>query len=171
MLSFAIRDQKCKGDYLPELTLGSLATVLEATRFIMIDMRANNLRRNMKANWESKMRDQTHPYWAQRKMLITSVDKAYEIFNNYKSDRDLSLAIESVFTALTLRDGFSMAKKPSHIVRVWEQIRGERRKIYRIANELMGTLTDPEETKSITSKGDRCKADYLYLPEYDPARM
>lgn len=171
MLSFAIRDQKCQGDYLPELTLGSLATVLEATRFIMIDMRANTLRRNMKAHWESKMRDQTHPYWAQRKMLITSVDKAYDIFNNYKSDRDLSLAIESVFTALTLRDGFSMAKKPSHIVRVWEQIRGEKRKIYRMANELMGTLTDPEETKSITSKSDRCKADYLYSPEYDPARM
>jgi len=137
----------------------------------MIDMSANNLRRNMKAHWEGTKRDQAHPYWAQRKMLITSVDKAYDIFNNYKSDKDLALAIESVFTALTLRDGFSMSKKASHIVRTWEMVRGERNKIYKLANELMGTLTDPVEIKSISDKSVRCKADYLYSPGYDPARM
>jgi hypothetical protein len=171
MLSFAIRNQKGQGDYLPELTLGSLATILESTRYMMIDMNANNLRRNMKAHWEVEKREQSHPYWAQRKMLITSVDKAYEIFNNYKSDKDLGLAIESVFTALTLRDGFSMSKKPSHIVRVWEQIRGEKRKIYRVANELMATITDPEELKKITDTSNRCKSDWLYSPTYDPTKM
>jgi hypothetical protein len=171
MLSFAIRNQKGQGDYLPELTLGSLATILESTRYMMIDMNANNLRRNMKAHWEGQKREQSHPYWAQRKMLITSVDKAYEIFNNYKSDKDLGLAIESVFTALTLRDGFSMSKKPSHIVRVWEQIRGEKRKIYRVANELMATITDPEELKKITDTSSRCKSDWLYDPTYDPTKM
>ena len=171
MLSFAIRNQKGQGDYLPELTLGSLATILESTRYMMIDMNANNLRRNMKAHWEVEKREQSHPYWAQRKMLITSVDKAYEIFNNYKSDKDLGLAIESVFTALTLRDGFSMSKKPSHIVRVWEQIRGEKRKIYRVANELMATVTDPDELKRITDTSNRCKSDWLYSPTYDPTKM
>jgi len=171
MLSFAIRNQKGQGDYLPELTLGSLATILESTRYMMIDMNANNLRRNMKAHWEAEKREQSHPYWAQRKMLITSVDKAYEIFNSYKSDKDLGLAIESVFTALTLRDGFSMSKKPSHIVRVWEQIRGEKRKIYRVANELMATVTDPEELKKITDTSNRCKSDWLYSPTYDPTKM
>jgi hypothetical protein len=171
MLAFAIRNQKGQGDYLPELTLGSLATILESTRYLMIDMNANNLRRNMKAHWEGEKREQSHPYWAQRKMLITSVDKAYEIFNHYKSDKDLGLAIESVFTALTLRDGFSMAKKPSHIVRVWEQIRGEKRKIYRLANDLTATVSDPEELKKITDTSDRCKSDYLYSATYDPTKM
>ncbi len=171
MLAFAIRNQKGQGDYLPELTLGSLATILEATRYLMIDMNANNLRRNMKAHWEAEKREQSHPYWAQRKMLITSVDKAYEVFNNYKSDKDLGVAIESVFTALTLRDGFSMAKKPSHIVRVWEQVRGEKRRIYKLANELMATVSDPEELKKITDTVNRCKSDYLYTATYDPTKM
>lgn len=171
MLSYAIRDQKGQGSYLPELTLGSLATILESTRYIMIDMKANTLRRNMKANWEAAKRDQTHPYWAQRKMLITSVDKSYEIFGNYQSDKDLTLAIESVFNALTLRDGFSMAKKASHIVRVWEQIRGEKNKIYKLANDLMATITDSDELAHITDKSKRCKPDYLYSATYDPKKL
>lgn len=170
-LAYAIRDQKGQGDYLPELTLGSLATTLECTRFLMIDMRANNLRRNMKEHWEATKRDQTHPYWAQRKMLITSVDKAYEIFNSYKSDKDLPMAVESVFNALTLRDGFSMSKKQSHIVRTWEQVRGEKNRIYKMANELIATVADPEELKAIMDKNSRCNAGFLYEPTYDPQKM
>ncbi|WP_438983655.1 primase-helicase family protein, partial [Vulcanococcus sp.] len=159
-LAYAIRDQKGQGDYLPEMTLGSLSSILESIRFLMIDMRANNLRRNMKAHWESAKRDNNHPYWAQRKMLITSVDKAYEIFNSYKSDKDLSLAVESVFNALTLRDGFSMGKKQSHIVRTWEQVRGEKKKIYRMARELLGTVTDAVELKAIQDKSVRSQTDW-----------
>jgi hypothetical protein len=170
-LAYAIREQKGQGDYLPELTLGSLATTLECTRFLMIDMRANNLRRNMKEHWENTRRDQTHPYWAQRKMLITSVDKAYEIFNSYKSDKDLPMAVESVFNALTLRDGFSMSKKQSHIVRTWEQVRGEKNRIYKMANELIATVTDPEELKAIGDRNTRCNAAYLYEAGYDPQKM
>jgi hypothetical protein len=170
-LSFAIRHQHGKGDYLPELTLGSLATVLESTRFIMIDMRANNLRKEMKAHWEGGKRDHSHPYWAQRKMLISSVDKAYEIFNNYKSDKDLALATENVFSALTLRDGFSMGKKMSHIVRTWEQVRGEKKKIYQIANELISKVTDPEEIKAIQDKTCRAQVSFIYSTEYDPRKL
>jgi hypothetical protein len=84
-LAYAIRVHKCQGNYLPELTLGSMGVVIEACRFLMVDMRANNLRRAMKAHWEKNKRSQPHPYWAQRKLLITSVDKSYEIFNNYKA--------------------------------------------------------------------------------------
>lgn len=171
MLAFAIRDQKGKGNYLPELTLGSLATVLECTRFIMIDMQANNLRRNMKQHWENKSRDQSHPYWAQRKLLITSVDKAYEIFNDHRANKDLALATESVFSALTLRDGFSMGKKMSHIVRTWEMIRGEKNRIYKMANELMSTITDQDELSYILDRDKRCKTDWIYSAEYDPSKM
>lgn len=170
-LSYAIRDQKGQGNYLPELTLGSLATILESTRFIMIDMKANNIRKNMKQHWENAKRDHSHPYWAQRKMLISSIDKSYDIFNNYKNDRDLSLATESVFSALTLRDGFSMSKKMSHIVRTWEMVRGERNRIYKLANELLSTLTDPEEVKYVTDKNNRCNAEWIYSPTYDPSKL
>jgi hypothetical protein len=170
-LAYAIRDQKGKGTYLPELTLGSLYTVLENTRFIMIDMKANNLRRNMKAHWEAARRDQAHPYWAQRKLLITSIDKAHEIFNNYRADRDLALATESVFAALTLRDGFSMSKKMSHIVRTWEMVRGEKNKIYQMANELMSSVEDKEELDYITNKSNRCKSDWIYNADYDPSKL
>lgn len=169
-LCYAIRNNKGVGNYLPELTLGSLATILESTRFIMIDMKANNLRRNMKAHWEGKKRDQAHPYWAQRKMLITSIDKAYDIFDSYKSDKDLALATEAVFSALTLRDGFSMGKKMSHIVRTWEMMRGEKNKIYKLANELMAGIT-PDEVTYITAKSNRCKVDWLYSVAYDPRNL
>lgn len=171
MLSYAIRDQKGQGNYLPELTLGSFSAIIESTRFIMIDMKANNLRRNMKAHWEAARREQGHPYWAQRKMLISSVDKSYDVFNSYKNDKDLTLAIESVFSALTLRDGFSMSKKSSHIVRTWEMIRGERNKIYKMAKELMATITDVEELNYITDKSNRCKSDYIYSASYDPGKL
>ena len=171
MLCYAIRDQKGNGNYLPELTLGSFSTIIESTRFIMIDMRANNLRRNMKAHWENAKREQWHPYWAQRKMLISSVDKSYDTFNTYKNDKDLTLAIESVFSALTLRDGFSMSKKSSHIVRTWEMVRGEKNKIYKMANELMASLTDKDELAQITDKSNRCKSDWIYSPNYDPSKL
>jgi hypothetical protein len=170
-LAFAIRDQAGKGVYLPELTLGSLATILESARFLMIDMKANNLRRNMKEHWETDRRGQNHPYWAQRKLLITSIDKAYEIFNNYKSDKDLALATENVFSSLTLRDGFSMGKKMSHIVRTWEMVRGERNRIYKMANELLSSLTDQEEINYITNKNNRCKTDWIYDSDYDPSKL
>jgi len=170
-LAYAIREHKGVGNYLPEITLGSLSSVLESTRFLMIDMQANDLRRNMKAHWENSKRDQNHPYWAQRKMLITSVDKAYEIFNTYRSDKDLALAIESVFSALTLRDGFSMGKKNSHIVRTWEQVRGEKNRIYKMANELLDTIDDPEQRKYITDKKNRCKTDWIYENSYDPQKL
>lgn len=170
-LSYAIRNQKGKGDYLPELTLGSLATILESTRFLMIDMKANNLRRNMKAHWEGEKREQSHPYWAQRKLLITSVDKAYETFNNFKTDKDLAMTTENVFSALTLRDGFSMGKKMSHIVRTWEVVRGEKKKIYRMANELLNTITDQNEKDYICNTVNRCKSDWIYNATYDPQKL
>jgi hypothetical protein len=170
-LAYAIRDQKGTGNHLPEMTLGSLGTILESTRFLMVDMKANNLRKNMKEHWEQTKRDQAHPYWAQRKMLITSVDKAYETFNTFKADKDLSLATENVFTALTLRDGFSMSKKTSHIVRTWEMVRGEKNKIYKLANELIATITDKEELDYICNKTNRCKSDWLYDPAYDPSQL
>jgi hypothetical protein len=170
-LAYAIRYHKGQGEYLPELTLGSLASVLEATRFLAIDMKANNLRREMKAHWEAAKREQSHPYWAQRKLLITSVDKAYEIFNNYKSDKDLSMATENVFSALTLRDGFSMTKKMSHIVRTWEMIRGEKKQIYRLANELMKTVTDQDELDYITNTRNRCNTEWIYSASYDPSKL
>lgn len=167
---FAIRDQKGSGDYIPELTLGSLATILESTRFMMIDMKANNLRKNMKAHWENQKRNNNHPYWAQRKLLITSIDKAYETFNDHKADKNLALATEAVFSALTLRDGFSMGKKMSHIVRTWEMVRGEKKKIYRLANELMATI-DQEELDYLSDKNNRCKTDWIYSSSYDPSKL
>ena len=170
-LSYAIRDHKGQGNYLPELTLGSLATVLESTRFMMIDMKANNVRKNMKAHWENTKRDQNHPYWAQRKLLITSIDKAYDIFNTYKSDGDLSLATENVFSSLTLRDGFSMSKKMSHIVRTWEMVRGEKNKIYKMANEIIATVTDPAELAYVTDKTKRCDSKWVYSATYDPQKL
>jgi hypothetical protein len=171
MLCYAIRDQKCNGaNYIPEINLGTMNKILENTRFIMIDMRANNLRRIMKADWESQSRQLNHPYWAQRKLLLSSIDQSYEAFNTYKNDKDLGLAIESVFSVLRLRDGFSMSKKMQHIVRAWEGIRGESNRIYALAKKLTAQLPQ-EELDVITNLAVRTDANYLYKPDYDPKKL
>jgi hypothetical protein len=169
-LAYAIRQRKAEGNWLPELTLGSLAEVLEATRFLMIDKRADNFRNLLKENWNERRRSQWHPYWAQRKLLITSIDKAYEIFNSYKNDKDVALTTENVFEVLRLRDGFSMGKKMTHIVRTWEMVKGEKNKIYELAQSIVSKMTD-EELEPIYSDATRASVDWIYDPTYDPQKV
>jgi hypothetical protein len=170
-MCYAIRDQRCdKANYIPEINLGTMNKILENTRFIMIDMRANNLRKIMKADWESQKRNLNHPYWAQRKLLLSSIDQSFEAFNTYKNDKDLGAAIESVFSVLRLRDGFTMSKKMQHIVRAWEGIRGENNRIYALARKLTTQLPQ-EELDVITNLTNRADTNYLYKSDYDPKKM
>lgn len=169
-LAYAIRQRQAKGGWLPELTLGSLAEMLEATRFLMIDKRADNFRNLLKDDWNARKRSQWHPYWAQRKLLITSIDKAYEIFNAYKNDKDVALTTENVFEVLRLRDGFSMGKKMTHIVRTWEMVKGEKNKIYELAQSIVEQMTD-DELEPIYSDTTKANVDWIYDPTYDPQKV
>jgi hypothetical protein len=169
-LAYAIRQRQAKGGWLPELTLGSLAEVLEATRFLMIDKRANNFRNLLKDDWNGRKRSQWHPYWAQRKLLITSIDKAYEIFNAYKNDKDVALTTENVFEVLRLRDGFSMGKKMTHIVRTWEMVKGEKNKIYELAESIVEQMTEAE-LEPIFSDTTKASVEWIYDPTYDPQKV
>jgi len=169
-LAYAIRQRQAKGGWLPELTLGSLAEVLEATRFLMIDKRANNFRNLLKDDWNARKRSQWHPYWAQRKLLITSIDKAYEIFNAYKNDKDVALTTENVFEVLRLRDGFSMGKKMTHIVRTWETVKGEKNKIYELAESIVEQMTEAE-LEPIFSDTTKASVEWIYDPTYDPQKV
>jgi hypothetical protein len=81
------------------------------------------------------------------------------------------MATENVFSALTLRDGFSMGKKMSHIVRTWEMIRGEKKQIYRLARDLMATVTDQEELTYLTDVKNRCNTEWIYNAGYDPQKL
>ena len=169
-LAYAIRQRHAEGNWLPELTLGSLAEVLEATRFLMIDKRGDNFRNLLKENWNERKRSQWHPYWAQRKLLITSIDKAYEIFNSYKNDKDVALTTENVFEVLRLRDGFSMGKKMTHIVRTWEMVKGEKNKIYELAQSIASKMTE-DELEPIYSETTKASVDWIYDPTYDPQKV
>jgi hypothetical protein len=169
-LAYAIRHRQAQGNWLPELTLGSLAEVLEATRFLMIDKRADNFRNLLKDNWNDRKRSQWHPYWAQRKLLITSIDKAYEIFNAYKNDKDVALTTENVFEVLRLRDGFSMGKKMTHIVRTWEMVKGEKNKIYELAQSIVSKMAE-DELEPIYSDTTKANVDWIYDPTYDPQKV
>jgi hypothetical protein len=166
-LAYAIRERNLKDDWLPELTMGSISEMLNSVRFLMIDKRADGFRNILKADWEAKNREGSHPYWAQRKLLITSVDKAHEIFNTYKADRDVAIATENAFEVLRLRDGFSMGKKMSHIVRIWETIKGEKSRIFKLGKDLIDQL--PAEEQDVlfdhTLKAD---TSWIYSPDYDP---
>ena len=166
-LAYALRQRKLQGDWLPELTLGSISEMINDIRFLMIDKRADSFRTLLKKDWEAKHREASHPYWAQRKLLITSVDKAYEVFNTFKTDRDVAIATENAFEVLRLRDGFSMGKKMSYIVRTWETIKGEKSRIYKLGKDLFDQL--PTEDQDILLD-DALRTDiaWIYSPDYDP---
>jgi hypothetical protein len=166
-LAYAIRQRNLKDDWLPELTMGSISEMINDVRFLMIDKRADSFRSALKTDWENKRREGSHPYWAQRKLLITSVDKAHEIFNTYKADRDVAIATENAFEVLRLRDGFSMGKRMSHIVRIWETIKGERSRIFKLGKEILNQLP-PENQESLFDSTLRTDTSWIYSPDYDP---
>lgn len=169
-LAYAIRQRQAQGDWLPELTLNSMSDLINHVRFLMIDKRANSFRNALKADWEDKNRQSSHPYWAQRKLLITSVDKAYEVFNTFKQDRDVAIATENAFEVLRLRDGFSMGRKMSPIVRTWETIKGEKSNIYKLASRVLETL--PKEDREILFDNNlRTDVSWVYDSSYDPTSV
>lgn len=169
-LAYAIRQRNLKGDWLPELTLNSMADLISHIRFLMIDKRADSFRTALKADWENNHRPDSHPYWAQRKLLITSVDKSHEIFNTYKADRDVSIATEHAFEVLRLRDGFSISKKMSYIVRTWESVKGEKSKIYRLGKQIIDQI--PAEDQEVLFDTDlRTDSAWIYDPSYDPTSV
>jgi len=167
LLAFAIRKRKAQGEWLPELTLNSFEDAYEATRFLMIDKRADKLRTLMKQDWEYNNRPSRHPYWAQRKVLITSVDKAWAALQESNSSKDVALSVEMVLDVLRLRDGFNMGKKMPYVVRTWESVKGEVKKIYALADNLVNQLTEKEK-ESIFNPGLYCDSNWLYDPDYDP---
>jgi hypothetical protein len=169
-LSYAIRQRHLEGDWLPELTLNSMGDLLNHIRFMMIDKRADSFRTALKEDWERKNRPESHPYWAQRKLLITSVDKAYEIFNTYKTDRDVAIATENAFEVLRLRDGFSISKKMAYIVRNWESVKGEKSKIYRLGKQILDQLSESEQ-KTLMDDNLRTDTAWIYDPSYDPTSV
>jgi hypothetical protein len=166
-LAYAIRQRNLKDDWLPELTMGSISEMINDVRFLMIDKRADSFRSALKTDWENKRREGSHPYWAQRKLLITSVDKAHEVFNTYKADRDVAIATENAFEVLRLRDGFSMGKKMSHIVRIWETIKGERSRIFKLGHDIMDQLS-AEDQEALFDNTLRTDTTWIYSPDYDP---
>ena len=169
-LAYAIRQRNLQGDWLPELTLNSMADLISHVRFLMIDKRADSFRTALKAHWEQKHRQSSHPYWAQRKLLVTSIDKAYEVFNSFKADRDVAVATENAFEVLRLRDGFSMGRRMSHIVRTWETIRGEKSRIYDLASEVMSGLSH-EDQKTLLDSTLRTDVTWVYDSSYDPTSV
>ena len=121
----------------------------------------------MKQDWEYNNRPSRHPYWAQRKLLITSVDKAWAALQESKSSKDVALSVEMVLDVLRLRDGFNMGKKMPYVVRTWESVKGEVKKIYALADNLVDQLTE-EEKESVFNPGLYCDSNWLYDPDYDP---
>ena len=170
LIAYAIRKRKAKGPWLPELTLNSFEDAYEATRFLMIDKRADNLRTLMKQDWEYNSRPSRHPYWAQRKLLITSVDKAWSALQESKASKDVALSVEMVLDVLRLRDGFNMGKKMPYVVRTWESVKGEAKKIYALADNLLKQISE-EERLEICNHMTHCDSNWLYDPEYDPKKV
>jgi hypothetical protein len=166
-LAYAIRRRNLKDEWLPELTMGSISEMIDDVRFLMIDKRADSFRTALKSDWEDKHREGSHPYWAQRKLLITSVDKAHEVFNTYKQDRDVAIATENAFEVLRLRDGFSMGRKMSYIVRTWETIKGEKSRIFKLGREIVERLP-AEEKQTLFDNALRTDTSWIYSPDYDP---
>lgn len=186
-LCYLIRARNLESDWLPELTLNSLGEMLEAMRFMSIDMNAYHFRTLLKQDWIDKERDLDHYWWAMRKLLITSLDRCYEVYVNTKNNKDITLTVEEVFKTLRLNDGFAVGSKMTFITRLWEQIKGERHLILEDAKELIKIMREeakqheddpPSNSYTTWSKLDnltntacRCDSQYLYDPSYDPSKL
>lgn len=186
-LCYFIRNRGLKSDWLPELTLNSLGDVLEATRYMSIDMNAYRFRSILKEIWLENDRDLEHYWWAMRKLLITALDKSYEAFIQTKANKDVSLTTEEVFKSIRLNDGFAVGYKMTFITRLWEQLKGERHIIFRDAEAIMKKMYieagehigDPfnmdyiteECLENILNLNTRCDTQYLYDPSYDPSKL
>lgn len=189
-LCYLIRVRRCEDDWLPELTLGALGDVLEALRFMSIDMRAYEFRTILKQDWEDKYRDINHYWWAMRKMLMTSLDRSYDAYLNTKNNKDVAVSTEEVFRVLRLRDGFALGSKITYIVRLWEQLKGEKHIILKDAKDLLNKMYLAIENNSqedplrlsqakledilmgkTPDPSKRCNSAYLYDPDYDPTSL
>lgn len=186
-LCYIIRNRGINNDWLPELTLNSLGEVLEATRYMSIDMNAYTFRTILKKDWEEKERDLDHYWWAMRKILITSLDRSYEVYVNTRANKDVTLTTEEVFKVFRLVDGFSIGHKMTYITRLWEQIKGERHIIYEDAKNLLEKLyiqaaqaqpplssidyVSEDKINKMMNVSQRCDSQYLYDPSYDPSKL
>ena len=75
-----------------------------------------------------------------------------------------------VLDVLRLRDGFNMGKKMPYVVRTWESVKGECKKIYSLAERLIDQISE-EERLSICNPMTHCDSQWLYDPDYDPKKV
>jgi hypothetical protein len=102
--------------------------------------------------------------------LITSVDKAWAALQESKASKDVALSVEMVLDVLRLRDGFNMGKKMPYVVRTWESVKGESKKIYALAGRLIDQISE-EERSVICNTMTACDSQWLYDPDYDPKKV
>lgn len=186
-LCYFIRTRNLESDWLPELTLNSLGDMLEACRYMSIDMNAYRFRSLLKEDWIKNERGLDHYWWSMRKILITSLDKSYKVFAQTKMNKDVTLTTEEAFKNLRLNDGFAIGHKMTYITRLWEQLKGERHLIFKDAIEISDKLrkeakeheNDPYSREYINQASldhlldanSNCNTQYLYDPSYDPSKL
>ena len=102
--------------------------------------------------------------------MITSVDKAWAALQESKASKDVALSVEMVLDVLRLRDGFNMGKKMPYVVRTWESVKGESKKIYALAGRLIDQISE-EERNAICNTVTVCDSQWLYDPDYDPKKV
>lgn len=177
-MAYAIRYERLNRQWLPELTMNSVGEVIEALRFMSISKDAYHFRSFLKQDWESHNRSYEHYWWAMRKMLITSIDQAYETYIKTKTSKDVALTTEEVFKTMRLKDGVSIASKITYIIRCWEKIRDEVDVIYEDALRVVTLLQKSQENQNedVLDLFDKdlnptCSSEYLYSSAYDPSKL
>lgn len=177
-MAYAIRYERLNTPWLPELTMNSLGEVIEAVRFMSISKDAYKFRSVLKQDWENHNRNYDHYWWSMRKMLVTSVDQAYETYIKTKTTKDVAMTTEEVFKSIRLKDGVSIAGKITYIIRAWEKIRGEVDMIYEDALRVITLLQQSHDNpnEDVLDLFDRdlnstCSSEYLYSSAYDPSKL
>jgi hypothetical protein len=177
-MAYAIRYERLSTPWLPELTMNSLGEVIEALRFMSVSSSAYNFRTTLKQDWENVNRSYDHYWWAMRKMLITSIDQAYETYIKTRATKDVAMTTEEVFKSMRLKDGVSVAGKITYIIRAWEKIRGEVDVIYEDALRVITRLQQSHDNQNedVLDLFDQdlnptCNSEYLYSSSYDPSKL
>jgi hypothetical protein len=58
----------------------------------------------------------------------------------------------------------------THIVRTWEMVKGEKNKIYELAQSIISQMSD-EELEPIFSETTKANVEWIYDPTYDPQKV
>lgn len=170
MLCTILRNPSPTSVHIPELTSSSLAKTLKAMHFVALDKRAHHVRSLIKEDWDDKDRPEAHPWKAISRLKASSIDLALTNFIEELAiaKNDIGRLVKTVFTALSLKDGFNVGSGIVYITSAWEESRMHINDFKELAISIQANARVDKEALISFAKAD---VEHLYEFTYDSEKL